>query len=302
MDEIQRYHSITEVHKALGLSTPKHPLISFHYESEIDQNLDFEGQRFAMDFYTIYFKDGPAGSMGYGRNSYDFEDGTLLFIAPSQVIIGPSQELIRNNKGWTLMFHADLLRSSRLFRTLDSYSFFSYEITEALHLSAEEQVDITTLARKIEKECNSNFDQHSQNLIVSNLELLLNYCVRFYDRQFYTRTNFNKDIVADFHGILRNYFDGKQPITSGVPHVSFFAEQMNMSTNYLSDMLKKETGLTAKAHINNTIVDRAKTALLGSTESISQIAYGLGFEYPQSFTKLFKREVGLNPKEYRNSN
>lgn len=302
MNEIIPIQSITEAHELMGQAAPKHPLISIQYDKETCFNPDFVGARMTFDAYLIMFKDKRSGSMGYGRNSYDFQEGTLVFMAPGQVMEVPEVEVLENSLGWSLAFHPDLIRKSHLAEIMDEYSFFSYEVNEALHLSAEEQQHILDVIRQIEKEYSQPIDRHSQRLIISNLELLLNYCTRFYDRQFYTRTNFNQDFVSDFEHILKAYFKSDRPRESGIPQISYFARELNMSTNYLSDLLKKETGKSAKAHINEFLVDKAKTALLSSNSSVSQIAYDLGFEYPQSLSRLFKSKTGISPNEYRNLN
>jgi AraC-like DNA-binding protein len=248
------------------------------------------------------FKDEMSGSLTYGRTSYDFQNGTLIFLAPGQVMEGHEYDIPADSKTWFLLFHPDLIRRSQLEKNIDSYSFFGYESNEALHLSKEEQEYTTSIALQIKREFSQNLDSHSHQLIISNLELLLNNCLRYYDRQFYTRTSFNKDFVTDFEQLLKKYFSTNLAIDLGLPAVGYFSDKLNMSANYLSDLLKKETGLSAKGHINKILVDRAKSALLNSNESISEIAYSLGFEHPQSLTRLFKSKTGVSPAEYRNLN
>ncbi|MBI1184809.1 AraC family transcriptional regulator, partial [bacterium] len=196
MSQIIHIQSISQVHQLLNLPEPKHPLITFYEDCKADFAAEYEGQKFSSELYTIFFKNGDEGSIGYGRNTYDFENSTLVFVAPAQVIEMPNPQYVKNCKGWTLMFHPDLIRGSHLGKQIDNYSFFAYEANEALHLSAQERADIEEIIAKIVREYSQNIDRHSQTLIVSNLELLLNYCLRFYDRQFYTRTNFNKDFVV----------------------------------------------------------------------------------------------------------
>ncbi len=252
--------------------------------------------------YSIIFKDQLCGSISYGRTSYDFQKGTVIFMAPGQVMEGHEYDIPEDGNGWSLMFHPDLIRRSNLEKNIDSYSFFNYEANEALHLSAEEQEYVLGIVKQIKKEYSQNLDEHSHQLIISNLELLLNNFLRFYDRQFYTRTSFNKDFVSEFETLLKQYFLSGMPIDKGIPMVSYFSEKLNMSANYLSDLLKKETGLSAKGHINRVLVEKAKNALLNSKEPVSQIAYNLGFEHPQSLTRLFKSKTGCTPNEYRNLN
>ena len=306
MSEIFRLTSITQVHQLLGLPAPKHPLISINQEDDRDQKPEisesYYNMRYTSDMYAIMYKDSVSGSLGYGRNTYDFQHGTLIFMSPGQVFETPSKEQIRSNKGWGLMFHPDLLRKSTLGENIDSYNFFSYEVNEALHLSEKEENFIFEVVKQIEEEYSQNIDRHSQRLIISNLELLLNYCTRFYDRQFYTRTNFNKDYVSTFESKLKAYFKSDKPSTLGIPPVSFFGKELNMSTSYLSDLLKKETGKSIKEHINELLVDKAKTILLNTNSSIGEVAYQLGFDYPQSFTRLFKNKTGTSPNEYRRLN
>ena len=268
MDNIFRIKSITQFHELLKLPAPDHPLVSFHREGsknsydELDDAL-FD-MRFTTDMYSIMYKDSVSGSLGYGRNSYDFQHGTLVFLAPGQVITTPSKETLQHSKGWSLLFHPDLIRKSPLGENIDDYRFFSYDVNEALHLSKKEENFIFEVVKQIEEEYSQNLDKHSQRLIISNLELLLNYCTRFYDRQFYTRTNFNKDFVTRFEHKLKAYFNSSKPTELGIPTINYFGSELNMSGNYLSDLLKKETGKSIKTHINEIIVDKSKTILLNS--------------------------------------
>ena len=301
MEQIITVKSIAEAHRLLNLPEPKHPLISLIHDQDVKQNHEFDEAKFTTEMYFINYKGGDvSGSLNYGRNSYDFQSGTMVFWAPHQVVSGPPKDYLEHSKGWSLMFHPDLIRKSALGKRIGSYTFFSYESNEALHLSARERSDITELVQKIKQEYEQNLDQHSHGLIITYLELLLQYCTRFYDRQFFTRTSNNKDHATDFVVLLNNYFETDQPSEVGIPSVKYFSDQLNMSANYLSDLVKKETGKSVKSHINNMIVEKAKNTLLNSNKKISQIAYSLGFEYPQSFTKHFKKNVGMSPKAYRN--
>lgn len=295
------------MHQVSGLKPPKHPLITLIQEKELleldeHKRVNYAGAKLTSDLYMISFKDKFSGSLTYGRTSYDFQEGTMVFLAPNQVMEGHDYEIPEDSNSWFLIFHPDLIRKSSLGKNIDAYSFFSYEANEALHLSAEEQEYVFTIVQQIKKEYSQNLDAHSHQLIISNLELLLNNCLRFYDRQFYTRTSFNKDFVTQFESLLKEYFSSDMPLMQGMPKVSYFSDLLNMSANYMSDLLKKETGLSAKGHINKLLVDKAKNALLNSTNSISQIAYDLGFEHPQSLTRLFKSKTGYSPNEYRNMN
>ena len=304
MSEIIHIKSITEFHRIAGLPEPKHPLIGVYEDKEMQdqmkpEQMEYSGARFATDMYIIMFKDKIRGTMTYGRTSYDFQHGTLVFLSPGQVIEPPEYKIEDERHGWILMFHPDLIRNSTLERNLDAYTFFDYETNEALHLSKEEQKYLAGVVSQIKKEYSQNLDGHSHRLILSNIELLLNNCLRYYDRQFYTRSGFNKDFVTRFEKLLKDYYLAEKAIELGIPSVGYFSEIMHMSANYLSDMLKKETGLSAKGHINRIIIEKAKSALLNSTVSVSEIAYNLGFEHPQSLTRLFKSKTGKTPNEYR---
>lgn len=305
MDSIFNVKSISQFHQMIGLDPPNHPLVSLieeqHHAKEIDIDETFYSMKFTSEMYVVFYKDQISGSIGYGRNSYDYEQGTLVFMSPGQVFEAPSEEHLGEGHGWTLLFHPDLLRKSNLGQNMDNYSFFSYEVHEALHLSLKEQKFILEIVHQIREEYSQNIDKHSQRLIISNLELLLNYCTRFYDRQFFTRTNLNKDFVSSFEKCLKAYFQSNKPIEMGIPSVNYFGEELHMSANYLSDLLKKETGKSIKEHINEIIIQKAKMVLLNSSSSIGEIAYGLGFDYPQSFTRLFKNKTGISPNQYRKS-
>lgn len=302
MKDIIRIKSISDVHQFLGLEKPLHPLVSVIEIDDKITNFDYGDAKYTFDFYQISLKQGFSGSMNYGRNSYDFDDGTLTFIKPNQTIQVETQEEIKDSSGWTLLFHPDLIRKSELGHTIDQYSFFNYDLNEALHLSPKERASITELTVKIQEEYNQNIDKHSQDLIIANIEMLLKYCKRFYDRQFYTRTNLNKDILYEFNQILKNYYNSHDADIGGVLTVRYCAEKLNLSVNYLGDLLKSETGRSAKDHINNYVIEKAKTRLLSTNRSISEIAYGLGFEYPQGLNKIFKAKVGVSPSAYRNRN
>lgn len=239
--------------------------------------------------------------MTYGRKSYDFEEGVMMFIAPGQVISPHISEVDEENQGWTILFHPDLIRGSHLATKIGDYRFFSYEVDEALHLSDQEKQTLTELAEKIKREISQGIDKHTKNLISGNIELLLDYCVRYYDRQFFTRSSASSDLVCAFEKLLREYYQGHDVIESGIPTVAYCGKKLGLSPYYLSDLLKKETGKSAKEHIQFFLIEKAKNQLLGTSLSISQIAYELGFDYPAHFTKLFKSKTGINPSEYRRS-
>ena len=302
MSDLIKVETITQVHEYFGLDKPKHPLVTVISHDKLNFYPEHNNMRVALDLYQVTIKDCGEGSIGYGRNSYDFQEGTMMFMQPGQVITVGDWSEEETVNGITLMFHPDLIRKSQLGKHIDDYTFFSYDVHEALHLSDDEKKSIIELMHKIEKEYSLNIDKHSQKLIVSTIELLLDYCNRYYDRQFYTRTNLNKDVVTKFEQLLKDYYKSGKLLETGIPSVAYCGTELNMSPNYLSDMLKKETGRNAQEHIHFFVIDKAKTQLLSSSESISQIAYGLGFEYPQHFSKIFKAKTGMSPAEYRNLN
>jgi len=304
MSKTFQINAISQAHQAMGLPAPKHPLVTVVHPKDFDTKLDFKGVRIINNLYQITLKQLGCGNLYYGKNSYDYEEGTLVFTCPGQVTMFegemPSED--DANDGWILAFHPDLIRKSSLSDKIDRYSFFHYDVNEALHLSEEELATIEGLLDKIVKEYSQNLDKHSQNLIISNIELLLDYCTRFYDRQFYTRTNLNTDMVSKFERLLKAYYQTELVNEAGIPNVQYFSKELNFSSNYLSDLLKKETGKTAQEHIHLFVIERAKNTLLNSSKSISEIGYSLGFEYPQHFSNLFKSKTGLSPSEFRNLN
>lgn len=302
MKEIVRVRTITEVHEIYGYEKPKHPLITVLPIDERMTQFDYGDVNYVLDFYQISLKEGIRGAFSYGRSQYDFQEGTMTFIKPNQVVKVERQESSQESGGWTLIFHPDLLRKSVLGQTIEDYSFFNYEVREALHLSDEEKHSLTELAEKIKKEYQQNIDKHSQDIIIANIEMILKYCQRYYDRQFYTRTNLNKDLISRFESIMRAYYQSDKPSVQGVLSVKYCAQALSMSSNYLGDLIKNETGRSAQEHIQEYIIEKAKTKIISSSQAISEIAYDLGFEYPQGFNKLFKAKTGLSPRQYRNLN
>jgi len=298
--EIIHIASIHEIHQFLGLGKPKHPLISvFKFGQDQSHSIN-ENFKYSFGLYQISIKGNcPYTISKYGRNSYDFQECSMIFTSPNQVLEFSKAYQTEDDDCWTLVFHPDLIRKSELGKKIDNYSFFNYASNEALHLSSEERNTVTDISQKIIKEYSNNIDTHSQTLIISNLELLLNYCVRFYDRQFYTRTNLNKDLVSEFEEVLKAYYKSGKQVESGIPSVQYCAAEMNISPGYLSDLLRKETGKNTQEHIHNFIIEKAKTSLLDSSKSSSEIAYDLGFEYPQYFSKLFKKTTSMSPIEFR---
>jgi AraC family transcriptional activator of pobA len=290
-------YTISDLHKLYSCPGPKHPLVSFVSLDEINRNnFPEEETPFRIHFYSVYLKQ-LKGSMKYGKSQYDFDEGTLVFTAPGQAIF--TQRYIAYNEGWGLFFHADLLHKTDLAKKIHQYSFFQYDANEALHVSDDEKAMLRTCGENIKREYSQNIDKHSHALIVSNIELLLNYCNRFYDRQFITRVKVNHDIVQQFENALLAYFAQDTLINTGLPDVKYFAEQLHLSPNYLSDLLKRYTGKTTQEHIHLQLIEKAKSLLWGSDKSISEIAYDLGFEHPSHFTKIFKAKMGKSPKEFR---
>lgn len=300
--EIVKLNNISEVHQLLGLGKPKHPLISVYYHSP---ELVANSTRISVtgNLYYIAMKDGIRGTFQYGRNSYDFEEGAMMFLAPNQVYTPPEEIKTEVDAiGWSILFHPDLIRQASLGKTIHEFSFFDYDVNEALHLSDIEKQTLTDLVKKIEAEINQNIDKHSQEIININLESILKYCKRYYDRQFLTRSNWNKDFVIRFEKYLKNYFLSDDLIEKGLPTIQECGEALNMSGHYLSDLLKSETGKSAKEHIHLQVIEKAKTLLLNTNHSIAEIAYSLGFEYPQNFSTLFKTKTGFSPSQYRGLN
>lgn len=291
--------SISEIHKRFGLKPPKHPLITLFNWGDITlQEPPGPEVQVSLDFYMISQKEITRGAVGYGRSHYDFEEGVLMLVGPGQVLSSADGT---EADGWALLFHPDLIRATELGKKISEYTFFSYDVNEALHLSEEEKTIISNIVEQIREEYSRNIDVYTHDLIVSQLELLLNYVNRFYGRQFITRTVRDSDLVSRFESNLREYFTSDKPQLSGLPTVKQFARDIGLSPDYLSDMLKQETGKTAQEHIHYVLIDRAKNQLLGTSDSIGEIAFSLGFEYPQYFSKLFKKITGMTPAEFRNN-
>jgi AraC-like DNA-binding protein len=300
MGEIYHIKSITEAHQLLGLESPKHPLISIFRHTK-QMNTDFNDMKLSSNLFYIALKDKISGGFKYGRNTYDFQEGTLIFVAPNQILT-PEETLVLDFEGWSILFHPDLIRNSELGNAINNYSFFNYDVMEALHLSNTEKQGLTDCVNKIENEINQNMDKHSQELIIHNLESILKYSSLFYDRQFYTRANLSKDYLSKFEAFIKAYFDNNNQLEKGIPTVKQCGIEMNMSGHYLSDLLKNETGKSLIEHLHLQLIDRAKNSLLSTNDSVSQIAYSLGFGYPQYFSKLFKSKTGMSPSKYRNLN
>ena len=297
--EIIRLKSISQLHSHIGIEKPKNPAISIVDTSNLQVTEDDLNSKIIYDFYTIYLKDRSCGA-DYGRNSFDFDEGVMVFSAPGQVY-SPTKIINRGDiQGWMLLFHPDLIRNTKLSGQINEYSFFNYEVYEALHLSKKEEQVINGTISNIQKECEQRIDNKGQKVIGTNLELLLDHILRFYQRQFNTRTSQSKDVLSRFEKDLKAYFKANQQIEFGLPSIQYFADNVHLSQHYFSDLLKKETGRTAKEHINDFVVEKAKNMILETEQSISEIAYGLGFNYPHYFTRLFKSKTGRTPIEFRN--
>jgi len=300
MTEVIQIKTISEIHRFLNVEKPLHPLISV-FRHIPNMNLKITNVKVSFDFYIISLKSDIKGSINYGRNTYDFEEGTMLFSAPGQVFTITDEPIV-DLKGWTLFIHPELLSKSNLHQTIQQYNFFSYDVNEALHISEKEKIVLTEFVSNIKNEISQNLDRHSQDLIIHNIESILKYSERFYDRQFLTRTNKNKDFITQFERYLKNYFNSESIETNGMPTIEQCGKALNMSGHYLSDLLKLETGKTIKEHIHLKLIDKAKHQLLNSTISVKSLAYNLGFEYPQYFSRLFKNKTGMSPSEYRSLN
>ncbi|GAA5032045.1 AraC family transcriptional regulator [Marivirga lumbricoides] len=300
-EEIFKIKSLTQLHEVLGYEKPKHPLISVIEVSKMQIPKELLNMRMSANLYLISMKGSHCG-IQYGRNYYDFEEGVLVFTAPHQVVAATTEIEDESEAGWMLFFHPDIIKGSSLDENISNFHFFDYESHEALHLSDQEKNTLNNCIDNIKNEYNERIDNHSQKVIVSSLELLLNYCSRFYERQFNTRAIQNKDIVTKIENFLNTYYEKGQLAEFGSPSIKYIADQVNLSPNYLSDLLRKETGRSAKDHVNDFLVNKAKSILLSTNNSVSEVAYTLGFNYPHYFSRLFKTKTGLTPQEYRELN
>jgi AraC-like DNA-binding protein len=290
--------SIADYNTSHGVET-LHPLISMVDYSKSSSLPTGVNIRMNFDFYFVALKEVKCGDIRYGRNYYDYQKGTLVFIGPGQVLSIVEKPNAPKPKGKALLFHPDLIHGTSLGHNIKKYSFFSYEVFEALHLSEKERKIINNCFANIETELQHTIDKHSKTMIVSNIELLLNYCVRFYERQFITRTNVNQDILIRLEKILDEYFLSEKPRTLGLPSVKYCADKLHLSPNYFGDLLKKETGKTPLEHIQYKLTDIAKEKIMDGSKSASEIAYELGFKNPQHFSRIFKQIVGMTPLGYR---
>lgn len=295
MDAIVHFDTVEQYNRLRGVPT-HHPLVSV---VDLTQARPMPAQTFHFGVYAIYLKELKCGDLRYGRSMYDYQEGTLLFIAPGQIIGVQPGAVTYEPKGWALLFHPEFIKGTPLGRLIKDYSFFSYDVNEALHLSISEREIVIDCFRKIEREITANIDKHSKKLISSNIELLLNYSTRFYDRQFITRDQANQGMLARFEQLLHEYYSGDKPRKLGVPTVSYCAAALHLSANYFGDLIRKESGITAQEYIQNAVITIARDRMVDIDKSISEVAYDVGFKYPQHFTRLFKQKVGVTPAVYR---
>lgn len=276
-----------------------HPLVSV---VDLSKAAPRREHRMKFDLYFVILKKTKGGDLKYGNNSYDYQDGTLVFFAPDQVVEVINDAEFYQPLGSALVFHPDFLLGTDLAKKIHDYGFFSYNTSEALHLSEKEKAMVMEIFDKIEEELQQNIDKHSKTLITSNIDLLLSYCTRYYDRQFITRDHVNKGVLEKFETLLNEYYSSDKPTKYGLATVSYCAEQLHLSPNYFGDLIKKETGKTAQEFIQNKVISIGKERIFDLDKSISEVAYDLGFKYPQHFTRLFKQKVGVSPNEFRNLN
>jgi len=292
--------SISALHKNANLPRPLHPLVSVIKLSEVTTRNDASAHAIAYSFYSINIKKNFDGKIKYGQQYYDFDEGMMTFIAPGQVL-KMDGDLPNQMEGYSLFVHPDFFTGYPLAAKIKQYGFFSYAVHEALHLSEIEEQMIMGIMKNVSREITTSIDTFSQDLIVSHIDLLLGYANRFYNRQFITRKPANSDVLTKLETILDAYFSGDQLSETGPPSVQYLADQLNFSPKYLGDMLKAHTGQNAKQHIQNRLIEKAKQLLTTTSLSVSEIAFMLGFDYSQSFNKLFKNKTNLSPLEYRAS-
>ncbi|WP_288437742.1 response regulator transcription factor [uncultured Chryseobacterium sp.] len=296
----EKITSITALHQYLKLKKPSHPLVSVFDFNQVHVDPETILSAVTTDFYVISLKKDCAGRCRYGQHYYDFEDGIMYFIAPHQVLHF-EDILLSEVKGNVLVIHPDFLHGYPLARTIKDYGYFSYMANEALYLSEKEEKSVTDIINNISREIETNMDGFTQDLLVSNIDLLLKYCDRFYNRQFLTRKKVNHDLLTQLEALLDDYFKNEKLLINGIPTVQLVAAQMHISPNYLSDMLRVHTGQTTQQHIQNRVIEKAKEVLSTTGMSVSEIAYRLGFEHPQSFHRLFKNQTTVSPLEFRKS-
>lgn len=299
MPKVSKLGSITEIHRMLGLPGPVHPLISLMDATSGQIDLSLLPSSYVLSFYKISFTTKLGGKFKYGQSYYDFDEGSLLFTAPNQVI--GSTEDYKDKEGYSLIIHPDFLHGYPLAMKIKQYGFFSYATNEALHLSEQERATILSIYTIIKDELNSRIDDFSHEVIIAQIELLLSYAKRFYKRQFLTRQVVTNDLLQQLEDLLNTYFEEEKPVVLGIPTVQYLSEQLNYTPNYLSDMLRSLTGLNAQQHIHQNLIERSKELLSSTNLTISEVAYKLGFEHPQSFSRLFKIKTKISPVEFRSA-
>lgn len=293
-----QFDSISDLHRMLGLPKPLHPLVSLVDNTLISVDKEALPAAFLFNFYKISYKKTLKGKIRYGQNYYDFDEGGLVFTAPNQILATTDDT---EYLGFTLLIHPDFIRNHTLGRNIKNYGFFSYEANEALHLSDKEKHTIISIFKNIEEELKSTIDDFSQDVIISQIELILNYSNRFYKRQFITRKAINHDLLTQLESLMHSYFSDEKTLTIGLPTVEYLAEKLNLSPRYLSDMLRSLLGQNTQQYIHEKLIEKAKEYLTFDHLSVAEIAYQLGFEHPQSFNKVFKKKTNLTPIEFKQS-
>lgn len=296
-----KFDSLSDTHRAFGLTKPLHPLISLISENTAREEMIRPNGPHVLNFYKISYRPRFSGKLKYGQDYYDFDEGGLLLAAPGQVVGGNPEDEVTGCSIYALLIHPDFLLGYPLAKKIKQYGFFSYSANEALYLSDKEKATIISIFKIIEEELNSRIDDFSQDVIISQIELLLNYTNRFYKRQFITRKSASNDLLQKLEEILDEYFNSESSLSNGIPTVQFLSEKMNISPSYLSDMLRSLTGQNAQQHIHHKLIEKAKEKLSTTGLSVSEVAYELGFEHPQSFSKLFKTKTNLSPVAFRRS-
>lgn len=299
MDKIIKLENVDQYNNLYGLET-LHPLISVIDLTKATKTVNHIQMTYGL--YALFLKQSKSCEIKYGRKFYDYQEGTIVSFAPGQTIGVETLEDEVSPRVYGIIFHPDLIRGTSLGKTIKNYTFFSYAVNEALHLSDQEKSIVMDCLEKISIELEHAIDKHSKSLIAMNIELLLNYCMRFYERQFITRGDVNKDSLTKFEELLNDYFQGQQPMQDGLPTVKYFADKICLSSNYFGDLIKKETGKTPQEYIQEKIIELAKEHIVETDQTVSQIAYTLGFQYPQHLCRLFKKRVGCTPNEYRMQN
>jgi len=296
-----KFDSLSDAHRAFGLPKPLHPLISLINSTNTQVEITPPSGSHVLGFYKISYRPKLSGKLKYGQDYYDFDEGGLLFAAPNQVVGGGNDEEVRECSLYTLLIHPDFLWNYPLAKNIKTYGFFSYSANEALHLSDQEKATIISIFKIMEEELNSRIDDFSQDVMISQIELLLNYANRFYKRQFITRKAVSSNLLQKLEEVLDEYFNNAKSLSQGIPTVQYLSENLNISPSYLSDMLRSLTGQNTQQHIHNKLIEKAKEKLSTTSLSVSEVAYGLGFEHSQSFSKLFKTKTNLSSLEFRRS-